>query len=146
MDKIKLELLKDMEGYIPPLIPVTEDDKSIIISRIFPALHVKDEITICRQVDSWAFITPIYIIDYRNDEDLRFDFHQLLLKEKLSICDYVYISYDSFREIDKVSLSEFCKKFIYYWYPVADDVEIVADDFSWKMLLCHAGCIHLVRT
>ena len=34
MDKIKLELLRDMEGYIPPLIPVTEDDKSIIISRI----------------------------------------------------------------------------------------------------------------
>ena len=40
MDKIKLELLRDMEGYIPPLIPVTEDDKSIIISRIFPELHV----------------------------------------------------------------------------------------------------------
>ena len=99
MDKIKLELLRDMEGYIPPLIPVTEDDKSIIISRIFPELHVKDEITICRQVDSWDSIAPIYSIDYENDEDLRFNFHQLLLKEKLSICDYVYISYDSFREI-----------------------------------------------
>ena len=135
-----------MEGYIPPLIPVTEDDKSIIISRIFPELHVKDEITICRQVDSWDSIAPIYSIDYENDEDLRFNFHQLLLKEKLSICDYVYISYDSFREIDKVSLSEFCKKFIYYWYPVADDVEIVADDFSWKMLLRHDGCIFLHRT
>lgn len=146
MDKIKLELLRDMEGYIPPLIPVTEDDKSIIISRIFPELHVKDEITICQQVDSWDSIAPIYSIDYENDEDLRFNFHQLLLKEKLSICDYVYISYDSFREIDKVSLSEFCKKFIYYWYPVADDVEIVADDFSWKMLLRHDGCIFLHRT
>ncbi|WP_276741907.1 hypothetical protein [Victivallis vadensis] len=146
MDKIKLELLRDMEGYIPPLIPVTEDDKSIIISRIFPELHVKDEITICRQVDSWDSIAPIYSIDYENDEDLRFNFHQLLLKEKLSICDYVYISYDSFMEIDKVSLSEFCKKFIYYWYPVADDVEIVADDFSWKMLLRHDGCIFLHRT
>ena len=146
MDKIKLELLRDMEGYIPPLLPVTEDDKSIIISRIFPELHVKDEITICRQVDSWDSIAPIYSIDYENDEDLRFNFHQLLLKEKLSICDYVYISYDSFREIDKVSLSEFCKKFIYYWYPVADDVEIVADDFSWKMLLRHDGCIFLHRT
>ena len=146
MDKIKLELLRYMEGYIPPLIPVTEDDKSIIISRIFPELHVKDEITICRQVDSWDSIAPIYSIDYENDEDLRFNFHQLLLKEKLSICDYVYISYDSFREIDKVSLSEFCKKFIYYWYPVADDVEIVADDFSWKMLLRHDGCIFLHRT
>ena len=146
MDKIKLELLRDMEGYIPPLIPVTEDDKSIIISRIFPELHVKDEITICRQVDSWDSIAPIYSIDYENDEDLRFNFDELLLKEKLSICDYVYISYDSFREIDKVSLSEFCKKFIYYWYPVADDVEIVADDFSWKMLLRHDGCIFLHRT
>ena len=107
---------------------------------------MKDEITICRQVDSWDSIAPIYSIDYENDEDLRFNFHQLLLKEKLSICDYVYISYDSFREIDKVSLSEFCKKFIYYWYPVADDVEIVADDFSWKMLLRHDGCIFLHRT
>lgn len=52
MDKIKLELLKDVEGYIPPIIPIAEDDRSIIISKIFPALYIKDEIAICRQVDS----------------------------------------------------------------------------------------------
>lgn len=26
MDKVKLELLKDVEEYIPPIIPITEDD------------------------------------------------------------------------------------------------------------------------
>ena len=33
MDKARLELLKDMEGYISPVIPVI-DDKPIIISRL----------------------------------------------------------------------------------------------------------------
>ena len=145
MDKSRLELLKDMGGYIPPIIPII-DDKPKIISKIFPTIPVEDKITIRQQVDLWDSTAPIYSIDYINDEDLQFNFRRLILKEKLNICDYIYISYNSFKEIDKVSLNEFCEKFVYYWYPVADDLEIVADDFSWKMLIRHDGCIFLVRT
>ncbi len=54
MDKVKLELLKDVEEYIPPIIPITEDDIGSYIEKT-----LVNNIEISQYIDKNGFLTQI---------------------------------------------------------------------------------------
>lgn len=52
---------------------------------------------------------------------------------------YVYITWDSFNDIDVMPFDDFCKYFDDIWYPSVDDVGVFDDSFSWFIIITHYG-------
>lgn len=51
----------------------------------------------------------------------------------------VYITWDSFNDIDVMPFDDFCKYFDDIWYPSVDDVGVFDDSFSWFIIITHYG-------
>lgn len=54
---------------------------------------------------------------------------------------HVYITWDSFDDIDVIPFDDFCEYFDDIWYPSADDIGVFDDSFSWFVIITHYGKI-----
>jgi hypothetical protein len=57
----------------------------------------------------------------------------------------VYLNWDRFELLSRMSLADLMNVFEYLWYPSADDLEIIAEDLSWILSVAHYGTVFYVR-
>jgi hypothetical protein len=59
--------------------------------------------------------------------------------------DFVYVTWDTFTNIDQIHLKDFCKWFQYIWYPSSDDIDVFNDELTWILHIYHYGTIALTQ-
>ena len=138
MEKWRLDILREEKGVDPNIISVPQ--KNIILS-IFPELQYTNTEK-WKIVESWMTdLNRIGLID----NDLKFNFENFLRKQKILSTHHIYLSYNFFNEdnIDLLCFEDFCKYFIYFWYPLADNLTIVSEEYKWRIFIHHEGDIFI---
>lgn len=83
--------------------------------------------------------------DKSNAEDENFDFLNLIKELGLEENNNLYVTWNSFVDIDKFSIKDFCKYFNDIWYPIADDIDISNRNLSWIISIRHDGAIYYLK-
>lgn len=84
--------------------------------------------------------------DKLNAEDENFNFLNLIKELNLKEDNNIYVTWNSFVDIDKFSIKDFCKYFDDIWYPVADDIDVLNQDLSWIISIRHDGGIYYIKS
>jgi hypothetical protein len=79
----------------------------------------------------------------RVEED--FSIYDLLKKFSLKETDNCYINWDNFNNVDKLSLKDLNDFWSDIWYPIVDDIEIIAEDLTWVVTITHYGSIGIMK-
>jgi hypothetical protein len=51
----------------------------------------------------------------------------------------VYLVWDDWRDVDRISVNDFLENFDCIWFPVADDLDVFDEDGLWALLIEHTG-------
>ena len=146
MDKDRLDLLKETEGYIPPVCPLTGEERKNFYLRLSAVMNVSEEQfssgklfqTLLYQKD----ILPVMYLN-ENTEDTAL---KIFLQEYNLHDEFVYLhSVWDTEDIDKIATSELADKFSYYWYQSADDLLIISPSFEWIIGVRHDGALYFQK-
>ena len=146
MDKDRLDLLKETEGYIPPVHTLSADelqsfylqfgDEPEIIRKMFLSGEIFHKLLYSED------IPPVMRLDKKSEETAFKNF----LSEKNISDESVFLIYNySKDEVDQIATAELADKFIYCWYPSADDLLIVSQHFNWIIGVRHDGALFFVQ-
>lgn len=111
-------------------------------------IRIKDSIVNKYQIQGRDFDNKLSkkqkFFDKLNAEDENFNFLDLIKKLKLKDDGNIYVTWNSFVDIDKFSTENFCKYFDDIWFPIADDIDISNQSLSWIISIRHDGAIHYI--
>ena len=142
MDKDRLDLLKETEDYIPPIHTLGTGELQSFYSQFGAAPEIIREMFLSGEIFHKLLYSddtpPVMRLDKKSEETAFKNF----LSEK-NICDEsVFLIYNySEDEVDQIAIAELADKFIYYWYPSADDLLIVSQHFNWIIGVRHDGAL-----
>jgi hypothetical protein len=72
-----------------------------------------------------------------------FDIAGLLATHHRHAFNDLYVNWDRFDHIDKLSCTDLSRHFSDIWYPSADDIEIFDESGQWVLMVCHDGVVSL---
>lgn len=84
--------------------------------------------------------------DRLNAEDENFNFLNGIKELNLKEGNDIYVTLNSFVNVDKFTLKDFCKYFNDIWYPKADEIEISKQNLSWIISIRHDGTIYYIKS
>ena len=142
MDKDRLDLLKETEDYIPPIHTLSPDELQLFYSQFGNEPKIIREMFLSGEIFHKLLysegIPPAMRLDENSEETALKKF----LFEKNICDDSAFLIYHySADEIDQIATAELADKFIYYWYPSADDLLIVSQHFNWIIGVRHDGAL-----
>ena len=146
MDKDRLDLLKETEGYIPPVCPLTGEERKNFYLRLSAVMNVSEE----QFLSGKLFQTLLYQKDilpvmYLN-ENTENTALKIFLQEYNLHDEFVYLhSVWDTEDIDKIATSELADNFSYCWYPSADDLLIISPSFEWIIGVRHDGALYFQK-
>ena len=146
MDKDRLELLKETEDYIPPVHTLSADELQSFYSQFRAAPEIIREMFLSGEIFHKLLysedIPPIMRLDENSEETALKNF----LSEKNIREESVFLIYNySKDEVDLIATVELADKFIYYWYPSADDLLIVSQHFNWIIGVRYDGALYFQK-
>ncbi len=98
-----------------------------------------------RPDDTWALLTYLVSLSRTlrgaTSDGTGLDLRAILQKACITPLDDVYINWDDFRTIDRMSFADLCRYFEDIWYPGPDDIEIFDDALSWILFIHHYGAV-----
>jgi len=86
-----------------------------------------------------------FFFDKLNAEDENFNFLNLVKELSLKEDNSIYVTWNSFINVDKFSTKDFFKYFTDIWYPIADDIDITNQNLSWIISIRHDGAISYIK-
>ena len=138
----RLELLKEVEEYIPPIHPLSLQEQEKFYFEVFKKNNITKEQFLSGDLFNKILYNkdrePMIKILNKNSND---EFEQFLRSNNISE-QVVNLNYNySINDIDQVAMLELLNNFIYYWYPSVDDLLIFSQSMSWIIGVRHDGCI-----
>lgn len=147
MNAGRLDLLVNIEGYVPPVTALSQTAADRIFAEIRRKYHIKKtcasifQFFLYTEMDSDPALQliPGREVLYLIPEKECAMFEQFV-KQKQITEQCVLLTYNDFHspeEIDKVELKEVISHFDFYWYPAAEDVLIYPESLSWMIGIRH---------
>ena len=141
MQRFKIENFEREHPDVPfPWFVTLSADEA---TRLRQGLAVKVGFT--RPDDTWALLTYLVSLSRTlrgaSGDGSGLDLRAILQKACISPLAHVYINWDDFRTIDRISFADLCCYFDDIWYPGPDDIEIFDDALSWILFIHHYGAV-----
>ena len=146
MNKDRLDLLKETEGYIPPVFPLTSEERKNFYLRLSAVMNISGEQFLSGKLFQILLyqkdILPVMYLN-ENTENTAL---KIFLQEYNLHDEFVYLhsAWDT-EDIDKIATSELADNFPYYWYPSADDLLIISPSFEWIIGVRHDGAMYFQK-
>jgi hypothetical protein len=145
MQPFKLEhFAKDHPSEAFPVVEAVPGDTCRRIRR-----EIATRLGLDPQIDPLAFTTAVrnesVLLPGVNATSSDFNVNALLGEWNLALSKDVYLNWDRFESLDRVLFVDVNNAFEYFWYPAAEDLEIIATDMSWILSVAHSGELYVLR-
>ena len=140
MDDFKFEIFKN-ENPNTPLFKVFQlpsNKVQRIQQELFRSLKIEGENI--RELERRLYDEAKVIV--QSIPETNFSMHDIFRSIQVD-SEFIYVTWDSFVNIDKFRLPDFCRWFEYIWYPSSDDIDIFNDDLTWILHVYHYETIAL---
>jgi hypothetical protein len=137
MIHLKKELFKKEYGYDFPFYNELDSFDCVQIRSDIIAKYKFKESCLEKNIS-----TNASFFDKMNAEDNDFNFINLLCFLGLESTNSLFLTWDSFLNIDKFKLLDLDKYFEDIWFPCSDDIDIVSDDLAWIISIRHDGAVY----
>lgn len=142
MDRFKFEIFKKENPKTPmfEVVPLTLDKIQIIQKKLFQLLNIEDNNIQELEKRIYQIANVLIPSIPENNFSIKELFYNLNVES-----NFLYVTWDSFKTIDRFKLTDFCQWFEYIWYPSSDDIDIFNDDLTWILQVYHYETIALAQ-
>jgi len=128
--------LKQWEGKLPVIESIYKDERDYLKKKMALKFLLNVD---CESID--------FFQEIQKDEIFLGTTEIPLLSTIQNICpflnenDYIYIDFDGFNTIDKITLNDFVNNLTNIWYPDSDDISIFDEKCEWVLNIYHYDSI-----
>ena len=139
MDRLKVENIKSDYGFLPDYRAIENSEVEKIVCKLREKYCVEE-------LENMRLLAEILknsvSVSRAND-----DFNLEILLENIGIesVKEIMITWDGFKEIDKIRVKEFNYYFFDLWYEGIDNIALVDISCSWMMFILRNGDIRVSR-